>query len=148
MTSIGIDETSRKRGHNYVTLAVDLKERKVFHVTEGKGKSTVESIAVAITKQGGNVLNIKDISMDMSPSFIEGCKDNFPLAEITFDKFHIMKIVNHALDQVRRGESKTQSSLKKTRYIWLKNLNNLKEKQHEKLMTLLKEEPIYFVHFP
>ena len=102
MTSIGIDETSRKKGHNYVTLAVDMEARKVFHVTEGKGKDTVKSIAEAIGRQGGNVLNIKDVSMDMSPSFIQGCKENFPLAEITFDKFHIIKLVNHAVDLVRR----------------------------------------------
>ena len=89
MTSIGIDETSRKRGHNYVTLAVDMENRKVFHVTEGKGKATVKSVAEAITSQGGNVLNIKDVSMDMSPSFIEGCKEYFPFAKITFDKFFL-----------------------------------------------------------
>ncbi|MCK5849058.1 MAG: transposase, partial [Caldisericia bacterium] len=100
MTSIGIDETSRKKGHNYVTLAVDMEARKVFHVTEGK--DTCESIAEAIGRQGGNILNIKDVSMDMSPSFIQGCKENFPLAEITFDKFHIIKLVNHAVDLVRR----------------------------------------------
>ena len=123
MTSIGIDETSRKLGHKYVTLAVDMQDRKVFHVAEGKGKDTCRSIAEAIGKQGGHALNIKDISMDMSPSFIQGCKENFPLASITFDKFHIMKLVNQALDQVRREESKTQASLKYTRYLWLKNLN-------------------------
>ena len=139
MTSIGIDETSQKRGHNYVTLAVDMKKKKVFHVTDGKGKATCKSIAEAITKQGGNIFNIKDVSMDMSPSFIQGCKENFPLAEITFDKFHIMKLVNHALDLVRREESKTQSSLKETRYMWLKNLNNLTEIQHAKLKELLKD---------
>jgi len=77
--------------------------------------------------------------MDMSPSFIQGCKENFPLASITFDKFHIMKLVNQALDQVRREESKTQSSLKYTRYLWLKNLNNLTDKQNEKLNVLLED---------
>jgi transposase len=139
MTSIGIDETSRKKGHNYITVAVDMETRKVFHVTEGKGKSTVKYVAEAITSQGGNILNIKDISMDMSPSFIEGCKEYFPFAKITFDKFHLMKLVNMALDLVRRDESKIQASLKKTRYIWLKNLNNLTEKQHAKLKILLKD---------
>jgi transposase len=58
ITEIGIDETSRKRGHQYVTVAVDMEERKVFHVTQGKGKETCTSIAGVILEQGGNPLQI------------------------------------------------------------------------------------------
>jgi len=125
ITEIGIDETSRKKGHQYVTVAVDMKERKVFHVTQGKGKETCTSIANAISEQGGHPLQIQEVSMDMSPSFIQGSKESFPLAAITFDKFHIMKAVNHALDEVRRVENKTNKELNKTRWLWLKNLNAL-----------------------
>jgi transposase len=137
ITEIGIDETSRKRGHQYVTVAVDMKERKVFCVTPGKGKETCTSISTAILEQGGNPLQIQEISMDMSPSFIQGSKESFPLAAITFDKFHIMKAVNHALDEVRRKENKTNKELNKTRWIWLKNLNALTPTQHTQLKELL-----------
>jgi transposase len=137
LTEIGIDETSRKKGHQYVTVAVDMKERKVFHVTQGKGKETCTSIADAIVKQGGNPLQIQEISMDMSPSFIQGSKESFPLAAITFDKFHIMKAINHALDSIRRVENKTNKELNKTRWLWLKNLNDLTPAQNTQLKELL-----------
>jgi transposase len=137
ITEIGIDETSRKKGHQYVTVAVDMKERKVFHVTQGKGKETCTSISTAILEQGGNPLQIQEISMDMSPSFIQGSKESFPLAAITFDKFHIMKAVNHALDEVRRVENKTNKELNKTRWLWLKNLNALTPTQNTQLKELL-----------
>lgn len=64
----------------------------------------------------------------MSPSFISGIEENFPNASITFDKFHVLKLVDEALDQVRRQEQATEPLLKKSRYMWLKNQENLKEK--------------------
>ena len=72
----------------------------------------------------------------MSPAFIKGAADNFFQAKVTFDKFHVMKAVNKAVDQVRRNEQSDNKELKKTRYIWLKNKNNLTKKQKEKLKSL------------
>jgi|LZCG01.1.fsa_nt_gb transposase len=135
-TSIGLDETSRKRGHNYVTLAVDMKERKVFHVVEGRGKEACSSIAQALCTQNSSPYQIHSISMDMSPSYIKGCTQFFPLAAITFDKFHIMKLVNQAVDIVRREESKEQPALKRSRYLWLQNHDKLTQKQQERLAEL------------
>jgi transposase len=66
---------------------------------------------------------------DMSPSFISGIQEYLPNADITFDKFHIVKIINEGVDTVRREEVANNEVLKKTRYIWLKNENNLTEKQ-------------------
>ena len=65
----------------------------------------------------------------MSPAFIKGAAKCFPSADITFDKFHVMKIVNDAVDKVRRQEQKDQPDLKNTRYIFLKNPKNLTDKQ-------------------
>lgn len=69
----------------------------------------------------------------MSPAFIKGAAKCFPSADITFDKFHVMKIVNDAVDKVRRQEQKDQPDLKNTRYIFLKNPKNLTDKQAETL---------------
>ncbi len=71
----------------------------------------------------------------MSPAFIKGVKNYFPTAHLTFDKFHIMKIINAAVDEVRRQEQKERPELIRTRYIWLKNKNNLKSAQ----LTTLEE---------
>jgi len=65
----------------------------------------------------------------MSPTFIKGVKENLPHAEITFDKFHIIKLINEAVDQVRREEAHDSPLLKGTRFTFLKNQTNLTEKQ-------------------
>jgi len=134
--AIGIDETSSKKGHNYITLFVDLDKSKIIYATEGKDSSTVDSFALNLKLHQGDPKNIKKICCDMSPAFKKGSRENFPKAEITFDKFHVMKIVNKAVDQVRRDEQIDNRELKKTRYIWLKNPENLTKKQKEKLSSL------------
>ncbi len=72
----------------------------------------------------------------MSPAFIKGLEDNFPAAEITFDKFHIMKISNKAVDTVRKGEVKRNEILRGQKYIFLKNRDNLTEAQAETLRAI------------
>lgn len=136
--AVGIDETSSKKGHNYITLFVDLDKSKIIYVTEGKDSSTIDSFALNLKLHQGDPKNIKKVCCDMSPAFIKGSKENFPKAKITFDKFHVMKIVNKAVDQVRREEQANNNLLKRTRYIWLKNPDNLTKKQKESFTSLSK----------
>lgn len=68
----------------------------------------------------------------MSPAFIKGIKQEFPKAHITFDRFHIMKLVNEAVDAVRRAEVSTQPALRKSRFALLKNEANLTQSQKKK----------------
>lgn len=133
---VGIDETSSKRGHNYVSLFVDLEGPKVLFVTEGKDASTVERFKQDLIEHNGTPENIKEVCSDMSPAFISGVEKQFPDAQITFDKFHIMKIINEAVDEVRRQEQKERPELARTRYIWLKNPGNLKLSQVKTLEDL------------
>jgi transposase len=73
----------------------------------------------------------------MSPASIKGVADNLPKAAITFDKFHAVKVINEAVDQVRRAEQKTQAALLRgTRYIWLRNRPNLSERRKATLDSL------------
>ncbi len=133
---VGIDETSSKRGHNYVTLVVDLEESKTIFATEGKDNATIGRFKDDLIDHGGNPEAIDDVSCDMSPAFIKGIKENLPNAQITFDKFHIIKTLNEAVDEVRRLEQKGQPELKNTRYIFLKNPENLTSKQSDLLKEL------------
>lgn len=133
---IAIDETSSKRGHQYVTLFVDIDTKRVLFAIEGKGSDGLKKFKTFLEEKGVEPRQIKEVCCDMSPAFIRGVGEQFPKAEITFDKFHVMKIVNEALDQVRRSEVTAQPNLKKTRYLWLKNKGNLKESQREKLSKL------------
>jgi transposase len=134
---VGIDETSSKRGHNYISVFVDLEQSKVLYATEGKDASTVTRFTQDLINHNGSPDNIKDVSCDMSPAYIKGVTNCLPEANITFDKFHVMKLLNEAVDQVRRIEQKENSNLKSTRYIWLKNPSNLHETQRKKLSSLV-----------
>ena len=132
LSVVGIDETSVARGHDYITLFVDMHERKTIHIASGKGNDTVKDFAGYLDEHNANAEQIKSVSCDMSPAFIKGVGEYLPNAEITFDKFHIMKIINEGVDSVRREEAKTNPLLKKTRYIFLKNDSNLTAKQRAK----------------
>ena len=131
--AIGLDETSRAKGHEYITLFVDLQKRRTIFITQGKDNLTVARFAYDFQNHNGSIEAIKDLSCDMSPAFIKGVKENLPNAKITFDKFHILKIINEAVDKVRKEEVSTNKLLKGTKYLWLKNYHNLTSKQKEKL---------------
>ena len=136
--AIGVDETSLKKGHNYISLFVDLAQKRTLFVTEGKDHSTVTDFAEFLRDCGGKPENIQDVSCDMSPAFIKGIKQELPNAQITFDKFHILKIINEAVDEVRREEAKTTPQLKGARYVFIKNEENLTQKQIDKKERLSK----------
>jgi transposase len=128
VTTIGLDETSSKRGHNYVTVFVDMDRSKVLFATPGKDAATLTAFKEDLESHGGCSGHIKDACCDMSPAFIRGIEDTFENSSITFDKFHVIKVINEAVDEVRRSEQKTRPELKKTRYAWLKNPENLTKK--------------------
>jgi transposase len=132
------DETSARRGHDYVTIFSDLDERKVIFVADGKDSATVEAFAADFKAHGGDPQAIAEVCIDMSAAFIKGTGEHLPNAQITFDKFHAVKLINDAVDEVRRQEQKTRPELKKTRYIWLKNSTNLTQPQLDTLESLSK----------
>ena len=115
-------------------------DTKLLFATPGKGKDTVKAFVQDLKNHGGNPDLISEVCCDLSPSFIAGIKDNLPSAATVFDRFHLTKIVNDALDNVRRQESKETDLLKKTRYYWLKNPNNLTVTQRDCLAILSKQK--------
>lgn len=133
---MAIDETSSRRGHQYVTLFVDMDTKRVMFATEGKGAEVLQVLQRFLEQKKIDSSQIQEFCCDMSPSFITGIEKHFPEAHITFDKFHVMKMVNEAVDEVRKEEQKETPALKKTRYLWLKNENKLKDHQKEKMVKL------------
>jgi transposase len=134
--TFGLDETSVAKGHDYITLFVDLHKKAVVHISDGKDHKTVVDFAQVLEQQNGKKEQVKSISCDMSPAFIKGVRDNLPKAKITFDKFHILKIINTGVDKVRRTEVKDNPILKGARYVFLKNAQNLSKKQQQKKQAL------------
>ena len=136
VTRIAMDETSRAKGHKYVTFFIDMDTKRLIFATTGKGADVLQVFSQFLDSKGVLYSQIKEFCCDMSPAFISGIEEKFPNATITFDKFHVMKMVNEALDQVLRQEQATQTELKNSRYAWLKNPENLTEKQGSKLAKL------------
>ncbi len=136
VTKVGVDETSSTRGHHYVTLFVDMDTSKVIFVTKGKNADTLQAFKDHLETHKGNADQILEFSSDLSPAFISGIAKYFPKAHITFDKFHVMKLLNAAVDETRRAEQAQEKDLKSSRYVWLKNPNNLSQKERTKLESL------------
>jgi transposase len=94
----------------------------------------LKTLVSFLLERGIATEQIEEFCSDMSPAFISGITEHFPKSHITFDKFHVMKMVNEAVDEVRREDQKDVIELKKSRYIWLKNEKNLNAPQKEKLL--------------
>jgi len=137
--SIGLDETASRRGHNYISLFHDLDHKRLLFACEGRNKSVVAEFVNDLEAHGGQAEKIDSVCIDMSKSYVAGVGESLPHAEITFDPFHVMAIVNKAVDQVRRQEAKTEPLLKRTRYLWLRNEANRSQKQQQHFESLPKK---------
>ena len=133
---VGIDETAARRGHNYISVFVDLDTAAAIYVTEGREGQAVERFVEDFERRAGRPDKIREVCCDMSPAYIRGVDQSLPEAEITFDKFHVVKIINDAVDAVRRSEQKERPELKGSRYAWIKNEYNLTNGQAEVLERL------------
>ena len=136
---IGMDETSRAKGHVYISLFVDLEKKRTIYVADGKDSGAVADFARDFKSHGGDCDKVVDISCDMSPAYIKGVGEQFKNASITFDKFHIIKIINEAVDKTRKEEVVEDDVLKGKKYHFLKNRKNLTATQTRELNTMLKK---------
>ena len=137
VTKIGLDETSRK-GHDYITVFIDLDTSRVIYIADGKKSTTIDEFKKFFEEHNGDPQRITDVTCDMSMGFTSGIKKAFKNCKITYDKFHVMKLINEAVEKVRKSELAEQPMLKKTKYLWLKNKNNLKDNQRENVEKMSK----------
>jgi transposase len=137
VTAVAIDETSCRRGHDYITLAADIQQRRVVFVTEGKDSSTIARFAEHLATHKGAPGQVKSVSIDMSPAFIKGVGESLPKARITFDKFHVVAHASAAVDATRRLEQRTDPSLKGLRWTLLKDRMRLSDQGRADLDALI-----------
>jgi hypothetical protein len=116
--AVGLDETAARRGHRYISLFHDLEERRLLFACEGRKAEVVDAFCEDLEAHGGCAENISDICIDMSASFASGIATHLPWAEVTFNEFHVIQLVNKAVDQVRREEARQVPLLKRSRYVW------------------------------
>jgi len=135
LTQIAIDEISIGKRHNYLTVVLDLATGVVVFIGEGKGS---ESLLPFWKKLRVAKANIEAVAIDMSPAYISAVQENLPDAKIIFDHFHIVKLINDRLSQLRRDVYREVKSFKKgevlkgTRWLLLKNAENLDNNSNEK----------------
>lgn len=135
LDTVGVDELSVKKGHQYITLFYDLKDSRVIHIEDGKKREVFKGLRDKISEKI-DPDQVKYLSMDMYPAYKGGAKEFFPNAKITYDKFHIIKLMNDTIDKIRRSEYKTNKLLGKTRFIWLKNPERLSESEKVRLYSI------------
>jgi transposase len=137
LREVAIDETSCRRGHDYVTLVADENERRVVFVAEGKDAKAVEAFGAHLSSHGGKPEQVEGVCIDMSPAFISGVTEHFPNARITYDKFHVVAHASTAIDETRRREQRTDPSLKGLRWTLLKDRSKLNAEQRADLDALV-----------
>ena len=134
LKQVGFDETSTRKGHHYITTMVDLQQRRVLYACQGKDSDCLNKSVQYLESKGIAIDDIHQICIDMSPAFIAGCRDYLPNASVTFDKFHVVKEVNKAMDELRKLERKGNELLKGHKYTLLKSKLTPKLKEERDLL--------------
>jgi len=119
---VGLDEKSFGRGQNYVSLMTDLKGQRVLEVVEGR--DTEQAMALWESLPQAQRELVEAAAMDMGADFAAATREAAPRAQIVHDKFHVSKLLNEAVDKVRKEEHRRllaagDDSLKDTKFLWL-----------------------------
>jgi transposase len=136
VAQVGVDETSHRRGHDYVSVFVDLDRAKAIFATPTREKKVIAEFKADLEAHGGKAEKVANFSADLWQPYREGIQENFANARLTIDRYHILQLLNRAVDEVRRREQRSSPGLKQTRYIWLKKQSNLTARQREDLPYL------------
>ncbi|MGH3805421.1 MAG: ISL3 family transposase, partial [Pseudonocardiaceae bacterium] len=135
---VGMEETSARKGQDYISVFADLDARRVVFATEGRCAGTVGRFAADLAEHGGDPEKVTDTSSDRSTAFLSGITAHLPHARMTFDRFHLAAKLSEAIDTVRRAEVATRPELTHTRWLWLTNWANLPAKQQGELHQLMR----------
>lgn len=144
---IGIDEFAVKKGHVYKTIVVDLVSGRIIYVGEGKGIDALSDFWKRVKRKN---ISIKYIATDLSAAFIGSVLENCPDAIHVFDHFHVMKLMNDKLDDIRRIQFNMEKDvnkrkvLKGTRYLLLGNGSDIYDDKYRTRLdnALAMNEPL------
>lgn len=141
---IGVDEKSFARRHKYETLIYDLDRRCVEYVADGRREESLAEYYQQFKTE--ELEQVKVVAMDMWDPYIKATSGHIPRAadKIVFDKFHVVKYVTDAVDKVRKSENKELIErgidwLKKTKWLWLANEDNIPEWRQDEFERLKKK---------
>jgi transposase len=141
LSHLGVDEKSFAKRHHYMTLVCDIVGGTVEHIAEDRKTESLDGYFKGLT--GEQLQGIQAITVDMWDPYIKAIRLNVPgwKEKLVFDRYHVMKNVNHAVDLVRRKEhrelrAKDDETLAKSRYLWLYAKENVPEHRKEEFNRL------------
>jgi transposase len=150
---IAIDEISTAKGHRYLTIVLDLESGAVVHVGEGKGGDALQDFWRRLRRSGAK---IEAVATDMSPAYIDAVTRHLPAAVLVFDRFHVVKLYNDKLSELRRAlyhqlkDTMQKKVLKGVRWLLLKRPENLDptRKEPQRLQQALQlNEPLATAYY-
>lgn len=152
LKQIAIDEINIGKGHRYLTIVLDLLSGAVVFVGDGKGVDALKTFWKRLRRSHAQ---IEAVATDMSKAYIRAIRDNLRQAVHVFDHFHVLKLYNDKLSAFRRQlfhelTAHGQKLLKGTRWLLLKNLENLdpKKKERQRLERALRlNEPLAVAYY-
>lgn len=138
---ISVDETSYRKGHDYVTVVTDQEQSAVLHVAENRETDSLAEFYDLLSEK--QRAGIESVCMDMWPAYIRATRDAIPDADskIAFDRFHVAQYLGKAVDQVRRQEHRQlirqgDERMKGSKYQWLRNRSNMSWHQQRSFSEL------------
>jgi len=144
---LGIDEIHLGKKKSFYTIVIDLEDGRILWAKPGRGKAALRGFwrRLRLAKA-----KIRAVATDMSAAYWSAVLENLPKAALVFDKFHVIKLMNERLDDLRRqlvreAEGPLKLKIKGTRFLLLRNPENLKADQIPKLDRALRlNEPLLF----
>ena len=137
---LSVDEKSFQEGHRYVSVLSDPCVKRVLDVVEGRSQESVDelfSVGLSVRQRK----KVRSVSMDMWPAFMKAREKFCPQADTVHDRYHVAAYLNDTVDKTRRAENRLltrqdDTSLRKSKYLWLRTDSNLTEKQRVALEAL------------
>ena len=146
---IGIDEFSISKGHEYMTIFINLETGEIIHAVEGKSMASVSPFILELKEKA---IQLKAIAMDMNAAYASVTKIHLPDVDIVFDRFHVVALLNTAIDEIRRDQQAKCNAiglkvLQGMRFLLLSNYEKLNPKKQSSLECLLEaNKPIAMAH--
>ncbi len=143
VVSIGIDEIAWRKGHKYLTLVYQIDEgrKRLLFIAEERTQEALHRFFDRLLPE--QIVELKFVVSDMWRNYLDVVRDRAGNAVHILDRFHVMKKLNEAVDQVRRDETRRLKAdgyepvLKQTRWCLLKRPENLSDRQTVTLQELL-----------
>ena len=142
LTMVAVDETQRRKGHEYMTVFSDINHDVVF-ITEGRGIDVFDRFCSYLSIQGGDPENIRVVSADMSTSYEAGILKYFPNSTLVWDRFHLVNAINNDLNDIRKRTyvRKKGQKLRHVKYSILKRPSSMTDKDKERSQEIRMYNP-------